>query len=336
MNIYFRNVMVLRRHCLTYFMTVMAVFISLNILSCSSKKDDEIRVRIGYLQTDLHQLAVFVALEKGLFLKEDVNIEIGGIFKAGPEEMSAFAAGSLDVGYVGEAPATTAVANGITDVKVLAQVNKEGSALLVGKNSPIKSIEDLRGKTIAIPGFSTVQDFLVRKALVRHGMGFNEVKIIVIKPPEMMWALESGDIDAFIAWEPHVAKTITKGIGRILLTSHDIWEHHPCCVLVADNGFLEEHPEVIRKIVQVHIKATDFINAYPDEAVKIGIRYTGMDENAVRQAMKNIEFDYLPSREGEMEYVDFLNSLGYIKIVDPKAFTDTFIDSSFLKEIVNE
>ena len=317
-----------------FIVTIISLLLPTLVFSGTSKKKTEIKVRIGYLQSDLHQLAAFVALERGLFKKEDIDIEIGGIFKAGPEEMTAFAAGSLDIGYVGEAPATTAVANKTANVRVLAQANKEGSAVVVSKDSNIKSIKDLRTKTIAIPGFSSVQDFLLKKALIRNGIGLKEVKIIVIKPPEMIWALEGGDIDAFIAWEPHVAKAVTKGIGRILVTSHDIWENHPCCVLVADFKFMEKHPEAIRKIVKAHLDATNYIKTHPDEAVKIGVKYTGMDEVTIRQAMKNIVFDYQPSVEGETEYVDFLNRLGYIKVKDPKSFTDIFIDSGILKEII--
>jgi NitT/TauT family transport system substrate-binding protein len=52
-------------------------------------------VRIAYLQSDIHQLPCWVALEKGFFKKERVKVEVAGIFKAGPELMSAFAAGAL-------------------------------------------------------------------------------------------------------------------------------------------------------------------------------------------------------------------------------------------------
>jgi len=317
-----------------FVITLTLLLLPVLIFSGTSKKKTEVRVRMGYLQGDLHQLAAFVALERGLFKKEGIDIEIGGIFKAGPEEMSSFAAGSLDIGYVGVAPATTAVANKTANVRVLAQANKEGSAVVVSKASNIKSINDLRTKTIAIPGHSTVQDFLLKKALIRNGIGLKEVKIIVVKPPEMIWALKAGDIDAFIAWEPHAAKAVTKGIGRILVTSHDIWENHPCCVLVADFKFMEKHPEAIRKIIKAHVDATNYIKSHPDEAVKIGVKYTGMDEATVRRAMKNIVFDYQPSVEGQIEYVDFLNRLGYIKITSPKTFTRTFIDSRILKEII--
>jgi NitT/TauT family transport system substrate-binding protein len=107
---------------------------------------EEAPVRIGYLQSDIHQLACWVALEKGLYQKHGVDAKVAGIFKAGPEEMSAFAAGALDMGYVGEAPATTAVANGVAKATVLAQVNTEGSAIVVKKGSAIKKPRDLDGE----------------------------------------------------------------------------------------------------------------------------------------------------------------------------------------------
>ena len=91
-------------------------------------------VRIAYLQSDIHHLPCWVALDKGFFEAEGVKVEVAGIFKAGPELMSAFAAGALDMGYVGVAPATTAVANKTAKVVVLAQVNTEGSALVVKKS----------------------------------------------------------------------------------------------------------------------------------------------------------------------------------------------------------
>ena len=164
------------------------------------------KVRLGYLQSDLHQLAVFVALEKGLFQQEGIDITIGGIFKAGPEEMTAFASGELDIGYVGEAPATVAVANKVADVKIIAQVNLEGSAIMVRKGSGIKSLKDLVGKTVAVPGYAQVQDFLLRKALTQVDIHIKSVNVIIIKPPEMIPALSTKQINGFVAWEPYPSK----------------------------------------------------------------------------------------------------------------------------------
>ena len=293
-------------------------------------------VRIGYLQSDIHQLACWVALEKGLYRKNGVDVEVAGIFKAGPEEMSAFAAGALDMGYVGEAPATTAVANKVAATTVLAQVNTEGSAIVVGKDAPEKDMHDLVGKRVAIPGHSTVQDFLLKKALMKFNMDQKGVHVIVLKPPEMIGALKTDQIDAFIAWEPYPAKARTMGVGRVLLTSGEIWKDHPCCVLVADNRFLSARPQDARAVVKSHVEATDFINTFPDEAVRIGIKYTGMDEPTVRLAMKNVTYTYVLSVDGEREYVAFLSRLQYIRIPDPSAFVNAFINQKILGEITHK
>ena len=86
-------------------------------------------------------------MDKGLFERNGATVKIGGVFKAGPEIMTAFAAGELDMAYVGEAPSTTAVANNAAKVVVVSQVNTEGSALVVSNNtSGIEKLADLQGK----------------------------------------------------------------------------------------------------------------------------------------------------------------------------------------------
>ncbi len=73
-------------------------------------------VRLGHLNQDLHQLAFYVAQQKGFFLEEGLDVEVVGVYSSGPEEMAAFQAGSLDAGYVGMAPAMAAAANGRAEV----------------------------------------------------------------------------------------------------------------------------------------------------------------------------------------------------------------------------
>ncbi len=293
-------------------------------------------VRIAYLQNDIHQLPCWVALEKGFYEKEGVKVEVVGVFKAGPELMSAFAAGALDIGYVGVAPATTAVANKTARVVVLAQVNTEGSAIVVKKDGKVKSIPELVDKTAVIPGHATVQDSLFRRALFKFKTDPEQVKIMVLKPPEMIGALRTDQIDAFIAWEPYPAKAVTMGVGRILAASRDIWKDHPCCVLAADQRFLETYPDKAKGVVRSHVKAIDFIRQHREEAIKIGIKYTGMDEGTVRLAMESVNYTPILSVEGEKEYVDFLTKLKYIKVEDAQIFVDRFMRPDFVKEIIKK
>ncbi len=291
------------------------------------------KIRMGYLQSDLHQLAAFVALDKGLYQAEAVDVTVAGVFKAGPEEMSAFAAKDLDFGYVGEAPATVAVANKVADVKIVAQANLEGSAVVVHKDSGLSDLNGLAGKTVAVPGYATVQDFLFRKALSNSPPLLSSVRIIIIKPPEMIPALSTKQIDAFVAWEPYPAKAVTSGAGAVLANSSKMWPGHPCCVVVVDTQFMRRSPHLVKGILKAHVKATKFILENPDEAIRVGIKFTGMDADTVRLAMGNIKYEYEPDMQGLMEYVTFLKEQGHIKINDPKEFVGRIIDKGFLGEV---
>ena len=293
--------------------------------ACRSTKKESDVVRLAYLQSDLHHLPAFVALEKGFYKEEGVLVEVAGIFKAGPELMSGFAAGSLDAGYVGLSPAIVAVANKTARVKVIAQVNKNGSALVVRKNTTNQDITTLKGKVIAIPGHSTIQDFLLRKALSDSGLNNNLTTIITIKPPEMISTLSSNNIDAFIAWEPYPSMAITRGFGKIMIYSKYIWQNHPCCVLVVSNEFLMKNPSKVNLLYNAHLKSINYIKNNLDDAVNIGVKYTGMDKNTIELALNNIQFDNHINTIKTIEYVQFLNKLGYTSIIDPRSFVKSFI-----------
>lgn len=278
-------------------------------------------VRLGYLQADLHQLPAMVALEQGFFTQAGVDVKVAGVFASGPEEMSAFAGESLEVGYVGLAPVVTAAAHGTADVVILALANAEGSALVLSPGSSVTKGGDLARKTIAVPGLGSVQDVLLRKVLNQAGLRPQDVTPLVIKPPEMVSALRNKQIDGFVAWEPFPTQAVEQGVGRIYMSSHDIWPNHPCCVVVVSRRFYQQHPEAVGKILQAHTQAIDWIKAHPDEAVSIARKYTGLPEAMIETALKNIKYggDLWPSQVEE--YVQVLNAAGLVSISNPKAFS---------------
>ena len=277
-------------------------------------------IRMAYLQNDIHHLPLWVALDKGFFDEQGLKVEIEGIFRSGPEVMNAFSAGAIDMAYVGEAPTVTAVANGTVKVAILAQVNTEGSAVVVGKNSQITDLPGLKRRQIAVPGYSTVQDFLLRKTVGDFGSDRNGTRVTVIKPPEMIGALRTNQIDGFIAWEPYPAHAVKMGVGKVLVSSGEIWKDHPCCVLVVDKRFAEAHGARVKKMNQAHQKSIDFIHEKQDEAVQIAIKYTGLDEETIRNAVRNVTYVSKLNVEGLKEYVKFLNGLGYIKLNNLESF----------------
>ena len=209
--------------------------------------------------------------------------------------------------------------------------------LLVGcvsqEKGEIQSIEDLEGRTVAIPGKATVQDFLVQKFVKEHGLNVN---VVIVKPPEMIAVLEKGEIDGFIAWEPYPARAYVEG-HRILVTSKDIWAHHPCCVIAVRDTYMMENKDVVLAVLAAHIKATTFIQENPQEAVRIGVEFTEMPQEVVEKAMETIEFIYEPNYEGIKEYLQQLLEFEYVSsedVGDIDTFLGGFINSDYITEAV--
>lgn len=305
--------------------TFLIVFVFFN-LSCSKEKIALDRVRLAFLDNDLHQLAAYVALDRGFFNQMDLQVEVAGIFKAGPEEMSAFSAGEVDVGYVGLAPAVIAAVNGAADIILLAQANTEGSSVIVSPEFDISDgFKSLSGMTVAIPGKGTVQDFLLQRAIEKWQVD-PKPKQIILKPPEMQFALNNGDIDAYIAWQPYPARAVRKGKGKVIADSGEIWENHPCCVLIGNRKYIEADLSRALKIIKAHTMATEYIIENPDNAVEIAVKYTGMEKETIKEAMKKIKYDYFPDIDRTREYLDFLIKFGYVKGNDPDSFIKRFIN----------
>lgn len=291
--------------------------------SAGTNKDSIIRM--AYLKNDLHQLAVWIALEEGFYKEAGLDVQVAGVFNSGPEEMAAFAARSLDIGYVGLAPAINAVANNNVSVQALAQENAEGSAIVVGKQSFIQSPRDLKGQTVAVPGYGNVQDVLLRQTILNSKLEFKDVNIIVLKPSEMIQALKRGDIAAFVAWEPYPSMAEAEGIGKVLLSSHQIWPDHPCCILVGSQDFLNKNPVEIDKLIKVQAQAMDFIKNNSEEAVRIAAKYTGLEPDIVRTAMGRIKYECALDTGHILHFVSTVNKQGFIKIQDEDRFVKDFV-----------
>jgi len=241
-------------------------------------------LHIGYLVADqLHSPAIMVMKEKKLLEAKGINVQWGE-FLAGSALMQEMASGSLDFGSCGVVPVMITRGQGV-DVQVLASSNKEGSSLVV-KDS-IKTVKELDGKNIGTPGVGSIQDAMIEKVAKDNGIKITRKSM---KVSDMPIFLQKGEIDGFIAWAPHPARTVDLKYGHELLTSHDILPEHQCCVFVAKGGLVKSDPDLVRKVLQTYVEAYKWFFEHKDEAVGIVCKATGMSEAVVRAAMKTVQY----------------------------------------------
>ncbi len=140
--------------------------------------DLSLTVQVGYLRGDIHQLAYYVANDsrvlggQNMFQKYNVTVEgaTGAPYANGGVVMDSFAAGIVDIGYLGAPPALIKHITVGTDVSIVAQANIEGSGLVVRAGSGIEGIGDLVNRTVATPGETSIQHLLLKIALDRKGL----------------------------------------------------------------------------------------------------------------------------------------------------------------------
>ena len=222
-------------------------------------------VTIGYLPSD-HDAALFVADAQGKYAENGINTRLVQ-FNNGGDLMTAMASGDVDVGYVGITPVLSSIEKGVP-VKVISAAQTEGSGIVVGKNSNINSVSDLAGKKIATPGEASIQHMLLTYYLEQNGMSIKDLKVSAMKVPSMNDALKTNKIDGMITFEPYVSIAEKNG-AKVLVDSADILPNHPCCVVVASDKFIENHPNETNTILEIHKNATDFINNNTDEAATL-------------------------------------------------------------------
>ena len=283
---------------------------------------------VGYLPSD-HDSALFVANAKDMFQKEGLKIRLVP-FRSGPDLINAAKLGKIDIGYCGISPVTMAITDG-TPIKIVASVNQEGSGIVVGNNTNISNITDLKGKNIAIPKLNSVQDVLLTYWLSQYNINRNEVNITESEVPYMPRSLLFKKFDGYVAWEPYVSAAGSEGDGKILLYSKtDTWKNFPCCVVIATDSFAKDHPNALRNFLKIHVEATNYVNSHKDETALIVSQKLGTSVQIEEESLKHVEFNMLPPNEfmkNVFKFIDIQKQLGYIKT---NVSNVSYFDFSFL------
>lgn len=169
-------------------------------------------------------------------------------FSGWPELKEAFLADHLQAAFL-LAPLAMVLREQDVPLKIIYLGHRDGTTMMVRKDSAIHRIEDLRGKTIAVPNRFSNQSLIVYKTLKERGMKISDVKLFEMAPPDMAAALHVRAVDAIIAGEPFMAQTELDDYGRVLFMTKDVWPEFISCVLVVSEKTIRtRRPEVQRLV----------------------------------------------------------------------------------------
>jgi sulfonate transport system substrate-binding protein len=218
-------------------------------------------------------------------------------FPAGVPILEGMNGGSVDFGITGETPPVFAQAASGSQIRYVAYepAAPAGEAILVPKNSPLKSLADLKGKRIAVAKGSNSFYLLVR-ALSQAGLTPKDVNIAYLKPADANAAFVQGDVDAWSIWDYYYAAAQAQSGGRVLATGEGLIDNH--AFFLASKTAVEEYPEVLRIALEETAKVDLWAQAHPDEAAAQLSPQVGIDVSILKAAIQRSGFGPRPLDAG--------------------------------------
>ena len=165
-----------------------------------------------------------------------------------PELKESFMAGKVQAAYLLAPMVMDLVDSGVA-AKIVSLGHRSGAVIMVRRDSPAKSIKDLRGRRIAIPSRFAVDHLFVRRMLKESGMTVRDVELVEMAPPEMPAALYAGQVDAYATGEPFGAVAEVAGYARILYMTRDKWPNYVCCVLTVHQKLIDRDRPLVQQVV---------------------------------------------------------------------------------------
>jgi NitT/TauT family transport system substrate-binding protein len=253
---------------------------SFNILRASGEGPKP-ALKVGYLPiTDATPL--LIAHANKLYEAEGLNAEQPVLFRSWAQISEAFVAGQVNVVHLLSPIAIWLRYDKKFPAKVVAWNHTNGSALTA--QTGIKSVSELGGMTVAVPFWYSIHNVVVQMLLRDAGLKLNpqadkpgpdEVKLVVLPPPDMISALANRSIGGFIVAEPFNAAAENLRIGKVLRFTGDVWRDHACCVVLLREEDIQQNWDWAQGVVNAIVKAQQWLGTHRHEAATILSRESG-------------------------------------------------------------
>ncbi len=259
---------------------------------------DEV-VRIGYIPiTDA--TALLVAHAMGFFKDEGLVAEQPTLIRGWSPLIEAFSAGKFNLVHFLKPVPVWMRYNNKFPVKIVAWGHTNGSGLVVGGHTGVKTWTDLAGKQVAVPYWYSMHNIVLQYALrasgltpviknQTDGLGPKEVNLQIMQPPDMPTALAAKKIDAYIVAEPFNAMGEVKAGATMLRFTGDIWKNHPCCVICMNENDTSKRKEWSQKVVNAVVRGCIYASENKKEVARLlskdGKGYLPMPAEIIERAM---------------------------------------------------
>lgn len=291
------------------------------------------KIRVAFVSPSATQSPVWIAKEAGFFAKQGLDAEVL-LLTGSPRMVQTLISGDIDYAIVGATAAMRARMRGADVVMLATAANLSNMKLLVGRDSGIRRLEDLKGKAIGVSQYGSDADGFARMVVEKAGLKPDkDVPIIQLGGhPQVAAAIAAGKIPAGVLGG--LALLTAQKSGATLLTSGAKLKAAALSgSLATTSGRIQRNRDSVMRFMRAFVEAVRYFKTNPDGTLPILQKYMGGISNeqarvAYEETLEVMEDFPVPAERGIQAVLD--------RESDPKAKTfkpSNFIDLSFLKEI---
>ncbi|HXB99660.1 MAG TPA: sulfonate ABC transporter substrate-binding protein [Terriglobales bacterium] len=297
---------------------VRCVLAVLAFAPCVLAQNADNVIRIGYQKYGtLVLLKARGSLEKRL---APMHVEVKWTeFPAGPQLLEGLNVGSIDFGIAGEAPPIFAQAAGADLVYVGSEPPASaGEAILVPKDSPIRTVAELKGKKVALNKGSNVH-FLLVKLLEKAGVQYKDIDTVFLTPADARAAFERGSVDAWAIWEPFLAAAQRQTGARILADGNGVVSNHQ--FFLASRTYAARRADVVAIVLEELAIVDQWAKTNPKEAAAALQPQIGLDQPTLELALSRGGYGVAPMND--------------TVLAEQQGIADTFYDLRLIPKHIN-
>ena len=274
----------------TFLAALGATLASTALPAWAKYQSDQFRIGYQKAASTLVLLKAHGGLEKRL---APLGIKVSwNEFPAGPQLLEGLNVGAIDFGYVGEAPPVFAQAAGADFVYTAYEIpTPHAEGVVVAKNSPIKTVADLKGKKVAFNRGSDVHWFIV--ALLRkNGLEIGDIQPIYLAPADARAELEQGSIDAWAIWDPFLSAAQAQSNARLLADAQGVASHHQ--FFLSQREFAQKRQNVIAIVMEEVGKEGQWVKQNTAAAAAQLAPIQGLDASIIQTGLEHYAHVYKP------------------------------------------
>jgi NitT/TauT family transport system substrate-binding protein len=259
----------------------------------------------------------WVAQQRGIFEKNGLKVNLIE-FRAGAEAVAAIQGGSADIILAIPGTAMTATERGfdlaaVVQNEIAKPQGPDSGSIQVLVDSPIKTLKDLDGKTVAVSQLHSQNTVTVQTLIKKAGVDLKRVRLIEIPFPSQVDALRSKQVDAVATVDPYTTQLQSSGLGRVISWNYsDAIPEQPLGAWFAKRAFISKNPELVARFAKSIKESIDYMNADPARARREVSAYTGLDPAFVEK-MPHVGWSYEVSRARWEQVIELMKDAGVLR-----------------------